>query len=56
MIKINNYWINFFAHFTIMTLAMTLYCAIDGKDHSFVSIRIVIALIYAVLFPIFKSK
>lgn len=56
MIKVNNYWLNFFAHFTILTIVMSIVSFVSKDIHGFVPVRILLALIDAVIFPIFKSK
>jgi hypothetical protein len=56
MIKLSNYWVNFFAHFTILTIVMAIVSAISPNIHGFIPMRILIALGDAYVFPIFKTK
>lgn len=56
MIRLNSYWINFFAHFTILTIGMSIATSINHDIHGFVPVRIVLALIDAYIFPFFRTK
>ena len=55
-IRVNNYWLNVIAHFSILTICMGIASTVDNTIHSFIPIRIVLSLIDAWIFPIFKAK